>query len=82
MYFSTNEGITSFETEQAKFTDINSGVLSLSFLTGVNTYILDKFKTVKNSKFVLNTETSLYFLIAILLMLASLYKVNNYSSID
>jgi len=82
LYFSTNEGITSYETEQAKFTDINSGVLSLSFLTGVNTYILDKFNKVKNSKFILNTETSLYFLFAIFLILASLYKINNYSIID
>jgi len=82
IYFSTNEGITTFETEQSKFTDISSGVLSLSFLTGVNTYVLDKLQKLKNNKFGLHSETSFYFLFAILLMMASLYKVNNYSSID
>ena len=82
MYFSTNEGITTFETEQSKFTDINSGVLSLSFLTGVNTYVLDNLSKLKKNKFGLHSETSFYFLFAILLMLASLYKTNNYNSID
>ena len=78
-YYSTSEGITTFETEQNKFTDISSGVLSLSFLTGVNTYILDKLDKLGNNKFGLHGETSFYFLLAILLMLASLYKVNNYT---
>ena len=82
IYFSTNEGITTFETEQAKFTDISSGVLSLSFLTGVNTYILDKLSKLKKNQFGLHSETSFYFLFAILLMLCSLYKINNYNSID
>jgi hypothetical protein len=82
IYFSTVEGITTFETEQSKFTDINSGVLSLSFLTGVNTYVLDNLSKLKKNKFGLHSETSFYFLFAILLMLASLYKTNNYSNID
>lgn len=81
-YYSTVEGITTFETEQSKFADINSGILSLSFLTGINTYILDKLQKLGKHKFSLHSETSFYFLFALLLMLASLYKINNYAKMD
>jgi hypothetical protein len=81
-YYSANESITTFEIEQSKYTDLNNGILALAFLIGVNTYILNKLQKLKNNKLALHSESSVYFLFAVLLMILCLYRISNYEDIN
>jgi hypothetical protein len=83
IFINTTEGITDLASEQAKVTDINDGILSISFLAAVNIFILQTIKR-KNvsSSYSLHSETAFLFATGLLLLLFALYKQTNYNTID
>jgi hypothetical protein len=80
-YLNQKEGLTSLEKEQDKSKDINDGLLGLTFLIGVNTYVIDTLKG-SNEKYTLHTESAFLFCLSLILLLSSLYKKTNYNKID
>ena len=74
------EGITSPENELDKINNISEGILSISFLFAVNVYIL---KTIKQKKGYNNLfkETAGLFTIALILLIFSLFRIDNYQNI-
>jgi len=80
LYFlHSNEFIGSSEIEKSKITDINSGILSVSFLVGVNTFIITSLKrSLKKNLFI---ESGLIFGVSLILLLFSAFKITNFSTI-
>jgi hypothetical protein len=72
------EQIGTVEKENQKITQINSSILSLSFLSSVNLFVLNMLYYKTKDLFV---ETSVVFGVAILLLLVSIYKSTNQNSI-
>ena len=79
-FLQSKEYIGSSEIEKNKITDINSGILSVSFLVGVNTFIITSLK--KSFKKNLFIESSLIFAISLILLLFSAFKITNFTTID
>ena len=75
------EGITDFENEQAKGQDINEGILSISFLAAVNVFIVQSLQANPKTKSDYY-EPALLFMVGLVMLLASLYKITNYNRID
>ena len=75
------EGITNFENEQAKVQDINEGILSISFLAAVNVFIVQSLQANPKTKSDYY-EPALLFMVGLVMLLASLYKITNYNRID
>jgi len=75
------EGITDFENEQAKVQDINEGILSISFLAAVNVFIVQSLQSNPKTKSDYY-EPALLFMVGLVMLLASLYKITNYNRID
>ena len=75
------EGITDFENEQAKVQDINEGILSISFLAAVNVFIVQSLQANPKTKSDYY-EPALLFMVGLVMLLASLYKITNYNRID
>lgn len=63
------------ETEIDKINTINSGMLAVSFLVGVNTYILTQLTNIKEKD--LFIQSALIFAISIILLLVSSFKVTD-----
>jgi len=77
----TTEGITTLAVEQDKVKDINDGILSISFLVAVNIFIIETLKKFKQ-KYSLHNESAFLFCLSLVLLLLSLYKKTNYSTIN
>lgn len=77
-YLNKGEGINSPNTELEKMNNINVNVLSLSFLTGINTFILNSFKN--DNKNELYKESSILFAIALIFLLNTLMRITNYET--
>jgi hypothetical protein len=68
---------TTVELEQLKIDQLSSSVLGLSFLVGVSIFIIGHTKNKE-----LKTENSFLFSMSIVLLLLTIFKTNNYTSID
>ncbi len=62
-------------TEIEKINTINGGMLAVSFLVGVNTYILTQLTNVKNKE--LFIQSALIFAISIIVLLVSSFKITD-----
>lgn len=74
------EGITTLENEEAKVKDINEGILSISFLAAVNIFIIQSLRDSSNKSDYY--EPSILFMLGLVMLLLSLYKITNYNRID
>jgi hypothetical protein len=80
-YTNSTENLSSPAGEKDKMDSINSGILSISFLIGVNIFIISTLQYSKSSM-KLNQETSVIFSVSLLLLMFSIFKITSYSSID
>jgi hypothetical protein len=81
LHFLTNteyQGKT--ETEIKKIDQINNGILSISFLVGVNTFIITSLT--KSSNVELFTQSATVFAISVILLLFSAFKVTDAITIN
>ena len=74
------EGISNSQGETDRANDINDGILAISFLAGVNVFVVQSLREGKNSK--AYYEAAILFMLGLILLLFSLYKVTNYNRID
>ena len=74
------EGITNVAGEESRSKDINDGILAISFLAGVNVFVVQSLREGKNSK--TYYEAAILFMVGLILLLFSLYKVTNHNRID
>lgn len=79
MFLTSAEYRGTAETETKKIKQINSGVLSVSFLVGVNTFIISYLT--KNQHTDLFMQSAIIFSISIILLLSVLVKVTDYITI-
>jgi hypothetical protein len=77
-YFSLYDEYGTFEIEKSKFENINQGILSMSFMTGISIFILTSMK--ENDKKYLYKETSFLLIVVMIGIIASLIKNNSYLS--
>lgn len=81
LYFlNKKEGLSSFEGELEKFKEITSGILSISFLIGINVFILNSLS--KNYKTTLFVESSIFFALSMILLLLSSLKNMDYKVLN
>lgn len=78
-YINSRELVGSFTTENIKTQNINSSILGISFLIGVNIFILTSLK--QEIKVKLFIESGLIFSISLILLLFSMFKVTNFMNI-
>lgn len=78
-FINSKELIGSFSTENIKIQNITSSVLGISFLIGVNIFILTSLK--KELKQKLFIESGLVFSISVILLLMAMFRVTNYMNI-
>jgi hypothetical protein len=69
--------ITNVKFEEAKMNDLTTSVLAISFLVGVNIFIIDTLKQ-KNGNKALFYETSFLFCASIIALMLSIFKVTTY----
>jgi hypothetical protein len=74
IFLNSYENESTLENEKLKMTRITSSILSLSFLSGVNIYILKSLFENKKNFF---QETAFIFGLSIVLILMSIYKYKN-----
>ena len=79
IFLTTKEVKTDIPNEIEKITNINSGILGLSFLSGISIFIMN-FVYKKHVK--LFSETAFIFGVSILLLLTAVYKSTNQNFID
>ena len=79
IFLTTKEVKTDIPNEIEKITNINSGILGLSFLSGISIFIMN-FVYKKHVK--LFSETAYIFGVSILLLLTAVYKSTNQNFID
>lgn len=84
LYFlSSQGGLTSTESEINKMTDINSGIMSISFLVAVNIFIIQTLRGDKKTKYgVLHAESAILFCISLILLLLASAKKTNFINIQ
>ena len=75
-YFSIYDENGTFEIEKSKFENINQGILSMSFMTGISIFILTAMK--KEKKDYLYNETAFLLVIVMITIIGSLVKNNSY----
>ena len=78
-YSSVYENQNSLAGEANKLNNMDNGVLSASFLVGVNIFIITAIKSSLTNH--LNKETSLIFAVSIILLLFSIFRITNYTSL-
>ena len=78
-YLSSSELVGSFKTENEKSDNIYSSVLGISFLIGVNIFILEALKHYTIDMF---SESGLIFALSLLLLMMCLFKDTNYIHIN
>jgi len=71
-YINSKELIGSFNTENLKIQSINTSILGVSFLVGMNVFILTSLK--KEIKMELFTESGIIFSLSLILLLFSMFK--------
>jgi len=79
LFNNTYEGQSTINNEDEKLTKIRSSILNISFLSGINTFIL---KLLFDSNKKMFKETAVIFVFGIFFTLLSMYKFNNPSYID
>lgn len=79
-FMNTVEGITNLEGEENRLKSINDGVLSISFLSAVNVFIVQSMRNTVGSYSYY--EAAILFMVALVLLLFSLYRVTNFNRID
>ena len=78
-YIQSKELLGSFETENLKVQSINSSILGISFLVGINVFILSSLKKeIKNNLFI---ESGIIFSMSLMLLLLSMFKITNFMNI-
>lgn len=77
-FLNTTELYSSSEEEKGTIKSIRDSVLSISFLTGVNTYILTNLKQLKIKDTSLYFQNTVLFGIGIFLLLLATFKFTNY----
>jgi hypothetical protein len=78
-YIQSKELLGSFETENLKVQSINSSILGISFLVGINVFILSSLKReIKNNLFI---ESGIIFSMSLMLLLLSMFKITNFMNI-
>ena len=80
-FLNTIEGITNIEGENERTKQIDDGILSISFLAAVNVFIIQSIRDNKKSKHAYY-EAAILFMLGLILLLLSLYKITNYNRID
>lgn len=80
-FLDTIEGITNLEGENERTKHIDDGILSISFLAAVNVFIIQSIRDNKTSKHAYY-EAAILFMLGLILLLISLYKITNYNRID
>jgi len=81
VFLNTIEPISSSTNEIEKIKGIRSDTLSISFLTGVNTFILTKFSEIKAKENSLYFQNTLLFGTGIFMLLLSIIKYTTYTNI-
>ena len=79
LYSGVIENQNSQKSELEKINTIDNGVLSASFLVGVNIFIITAIKTRLMNH--LNKETSLIFAVSIILLLFAIFRYTNYTTL-
>ena len=79
-FMDTIEGITNIEGEEQRFKSIDDGILSISFLAAVNVFIIQTLRD--NTNVQSYYEAAILFMVGLILLLLSLYKITNYNRID
>jgi hypothetical protein len=78
-FINSQELIGSFSTENTKIQNITNSVLGISFLIGVNIFILTSLK--KELKQKLFVESGLVFSFSIILLLMAMFSMTNHMNI-
>lgn len=73
--------ITDIASEWSKVSDMNNGILAISFLVAVNIFILQSIVTNKDTKY-LYGESAFLFCISLVLILIALFKVGNFDTVN
>lgn len=79
-YMNNSEYHGSTETEIKKIDQINSGILSVSFLVGVNTFIITSLTKLSDNE--LFIQSAIVFAISVILLLFSAFKITNQITIS
>jgi len=80
-FLDTIEGITNIQGEEVRAKQIDDGILSISFLAAVNVFIIQSIRDNKSSNHAYY-EAAILFMLGLILLLMSLYKITNYNRID
>lgn len=75
-YFSSHDEYGTFDIEKEKLNNINQGILSMSFMSGISIFILNNIKGDKRKH--LYYETSFFLIVVMMTTIASLFKNNQY----
>ena len=75
-YFSSHDEYGTFDIEKEKLNNINQGILSMSFMSGISIFVLNNIKGDKRKH--LYYETSFFLIIVMMTTIASLFKNNQY----
>jgi len=82
-YLGLKEEYSNFDIESDKFKFLSDSLLSVSFLIGINVFILTNIKSFCHiSKNNLFFNSVVIFCLSLILLLRSLYKTTNYETID
>lgn len=82
-FLSHQAGLTNRKTEETKLVDINSGILSISFLVAVNIFIVQTLRGDKKStRWFLHTESAILFCLSLILLLLASTKKTNFFNIE
>ena len=76
LYFSSHDEYGTFEIEKEKLNNINQGILSMSFMSGISIFILNNIKNDRRKH--LYYETSFFLIVVMMTTIASLFKNNQY----
>ena len=79
-FMDTIEGITNLQGEEQRVKAIDDGILSISFLAAVNVFIIQTLRD--NTNVQSYYEAAILFMVGLILLLLSLYKITNYNRID
>ena len=76
LYFSSYDEYGTFDIEKEKLNNINQGILSMSFMSGISIFILNKIRG--DNRRHLYYETSFFLIIVMFTTIGSLFKNNQY----
>jgi len=79
-YFNSNDHLSTTKSESEKLTLFSSNLLSISYLIGVNIYIVSSLNEFQNNN--LTMETVMLFGFSLLLLLICIYKPGSYNTIN